>query len=1095
MILRELFSSIRVNLLEGGNLSTATPGWIGAPGEHEANEIELKIHNRTYMAGLVNQLLHDINAGFHSQYKKPLWTPELLKKGTFLSGSSLHFFNVKGIPDEKFIQHKPKVGDIDTQINAENEKELEAYLRSVVGQQVGVAKFLGFKFGNSQLTSLWEFAEPPMKIQVDFEFGRYDPKTNEPDEWFAYSHSSDWDDVEAGIKGVFHKYLNRALTTISSSQKYVARVLKKSTKISPEPVTDNDLSFAVSGPSGGGMSRKYKPYVDPATGEPMVQNGLPVMQLLDPKDRDYIQNLGQQFELIYGRKPKAEDKKLMNSFVGTISLCNKYLSDEQRNTIANSFIGICFEPGSQMITKDDPARDREIKFAAIEHMVENLKLPNAEATKQYAIEMSQAYEADFKQRQANKAAKLNEDAKPAVVQSKRKGIVHLDKMKDIDFLDLLSDLQDETGQIKLHNIPMTVKVDGFGGRFGFDENGQAYAETSRSGPKFKSGEFMAYAKAKGVTDPDSLKKTQQFDDWFDQMLTVAKAVGDQIDLRDTKIHVEVLYLPFAEQQPDGRLKFVGIKYDPLPQGVTMALVPLFAEKSSTGEQHPQSNQIIKRVRALGRIGPSMFIDNSLTTRGEIDATAIVPPMENLETFRHMLLSKDKGINDRKREVSNALQPIKDELSKFIISHPDILGKDILGKDYEGIILNTRKGPVKITSPEQKQVIADKNAAIAAAGQARKAAGGAERTRTAVVTAGSFVGHIGHEQLVNLVLKKAEEVGGDPYVFISPVMGPDDPIPPAEKLKTWQKLYPQHADIFQVWQEGGTPIKKIEKELVLPPSSPYKHIILMVGTDRYEGMKKWMDTLSKRMKDPRYPGSHNDVTFETILTHRGAESGGTGVSFTDCRKALALPDDQALKFWTRAFDAKRLGTSWIKHLMKIARHNMGIKAPHEKPQQVQQLVPQEQPAMPQQPEKSPMAASVKEANLRARQLREGTINGSGIRATGVTKKIDPTQKAAMKNATTMPDLNQSSGSAYLGWRMGIALAGAPDYPTKAEADNWIGGDPLLSAYTEEEQEMIKAASLAVGGGRIENWSGKRSQELPDVNKTSVVAKPKRNKYGI
>lgn len=132
---------------------------------------------------------------------------------------------------------------------------------------------------------------------------------------------------------------------------------------------------------------------------------------------------------------------------------------------------------------------------------------------------------------------------------------------------------------------------------------------------------------------------------------------------------------------------------------------------------------------------------------------------------------------------------------------------------------------------------------------------------------------------------------------------------------------------------------------------------------------------------------------------------------------------------------------------------------------------------------------------AKAVAEGTVNGQGNRATGVTKKIDPTQKAAMKNAMTLPDLNQSTGSAYLNWRLGIALAGAPDYPTQAEADNWIGGDPLLSTYTEEELDMVRAATLAVGGGKIENWSGKRSQELPEVNKTSTVAKIKRNKYGV
>lgn len=115
--------------------------------------------------------------------------------------------------------------------------------------------------------------------------------------------------------------------------------------------------------------------------------------------------------------------------------------------------------------------------------------------------------------------------------------------------------------------------------------------------------------------------------------------------------------------------------------------------------------------------------------------------------------------------------------------------------------------------------------------------------------------------------------------------------------------------------------------------------------------------------------------------------------------------------------------------------------------------------------------------------------------GGMKKIDPTQKAAMKNAATLPALNMATGSQYMNYRMGIALAGAPDFPTKQEADNWIGGDPLISSYTEEEFNMVKAAAAQVGAGTIQNWSGDRSKEVADVNKTSPIAKPKKNKYGV
>jgi hypothetical protein len=137
-------------------------------------------------------------------------------------------------------------------------------------------------------------------------------------------------------------------------------------------------------------------------------------------------------------------------------------------------------------------------------------------------------------------------------------------------------------------------------------------------------------------------------------------------------------------------------------------------------------------------------------------------------------------------------------------------------------------------------------------------------------------------------------------------------------------------------------------------------------------------------------------------------------------------------------------------------------------------------------------SLKEANMLARALREGA---GGKVGKGGTKPIDKEKKAAMKNATTIPGLNMATGSMYMNYRMGIALAGAPTFPTKIEADNWIGGDPLISSYTEEEFEMVKAAAKQVGAGKIQNWSGKRSEEVADVNKTSTVAKVKRNKYGI
>ena len=113
--------------------------------------------------------------------------------------------------------------------------------------------------------------------------------------------------------------------------------------------------------------------------------------------------------------------------------------------------------------------------------------------------------------------------------------------------------------------------------------------------------------------------------------------------------------------------------------------------------------------------------------------------------------------------------------------------------------------------------------------------------------------------------------------------------------------------------------------------------------------------------------------------------------------------------------------------------------------------------------------------------------------GGTEPVHPDHKGAIKNMVTYPGQNPSTGSSYLNYRFGIALAGAPDYPTRA--DNYIAGDPLLAPYTEAEMEIINYASQQVGDGSKQTWSNGRSQEMDNVLKVSPVAPKKKNQYGV
>jgi lysozyme len=920
MFLKEFFKSPKKSINEGGNVSSQSPGWQGAA-DQEAEEIDLKIHDRDYMVGQLRTLLAAQNESFKAAYGKPIWDPKLLKSGQMFSGSSLQFFDVKGVNTQDFMNKlkKTKVGDIDTQIDQDMGDEVTAWLKSIIGQKVGNGTFLGF---NSSLSSIWLLDDPQVRIQVDYELGPYDPKTKAPTEWFAYSHSSHYDDMAAGIKGVFHKYINRALTHAQASEKYVARVLKKGVKISDAPVTDSDYSFAVSSSQGGGMSIKYKPYIDPATGQPMEKDGIPVMQLLEPKDRDYIQNLDQQFQMTYGRKRTAADQKLQGSFVGTLQLMNKAFTPEQNEAVARAFLDILFGRGSQMITKDDPARDRDVKFAAVDAMllggggVKPLNLANGQGLRQEAVKMAMDYADAFNAKKGGKATldtEVAEDAAAEIAEKPnyaRQGIKHLynrlpdgrvssAEMKDADFLEIAKEISNNGGT--LDGLPISLKVDGAGIRFGKDQSGRPFFMTSKvTTPLYQDdvGYFTSFGQERGQ-DPEQLARTKNYDNAL-ALITGSKFI--QTLPADTIVQAEMMYNPMAQKTDQG-LKFVNIPYDPAKLGGEMTLVPFVFKQYSTGEDRPDADKIKKRLLAASD-SKIKIVTNQLQQKG-INVSKIINPILDLDP-------KDKANKP-------AFDKAKQELSSAIIDNPKLAGKDALGDNMEGIVVNMPNGQMfKVTSSQMKSAMAAKMAQPAAKRQGP--------LKTAVVAIGSFAGHLGHEDLFNATLNKAKELGGDPYLFIGNAVGEDDPIPTDVKVQTWHKLYPQYANNISTVMQGGSIMQKVKHELINPqPGKPpkYDNVVIMVGEDRAN-----MPLAGALMKAvTKFPGyEHVKVTLETIPRTRP-------ISFTKLRDVLKNPNatpEQQYTVWAQGFNEKKLGKDWILNLMDVSRKGMGVTEPDAQP---------------------------------------------------------------------------------------------------------------------------------------------------------------------
>lgn len=124
-------------------------------------------------------------------------------------------------------------------------------------------------------------------------------------------------------------------------------------------------------------------------------------------------------------------------------------------------------------------------------------------------------------------------------------------------------------------------------------------------------------------------------------------------------------------------------------------------------------------------------------------------------------------------------------------------------------------------------------------------------------------------------------------------------------------------------------------------------------------------------------------------------------------------------------------------------------------------------------------------MRAREFVAEAKFGAAVDVPANANKLPASQVAALKGAISMPDISQTKqgGSPYTQWRFGIAMAGAPDYPTPPAGA--FAGDPLLATYSDVDLEKINAAAKAVGAGRVTKLTDNRSTEADWVQKTSPV----------
>ena len=285
---------------------------------------------------------------------------------------------------------------------------------------------------------------------------------------------------------------------------------------------------------------------------------------------------------------------------------------------------------------------------------------------------------------------------------KKQFIQHLDKMPPLKFLELAKRLDKEMGGVLSNdNAEIREKMDGSSLRFGLDERGRFFAQTSTSPSFFKVGDFRDRFSKHG-------EEAALMGDKWDQILKMLKSdkkIQTLLKKYQTsngiRVIGEILYPPLGIDLID-KMKFVRIKYEKKKLGSDFTFIPFYI-MDGEGKIHPKEKEIFKEFYKIST-AKRKYVDTVILKDRQIDIST------DLNTVNNDLVKKYKNLNDvlisRKKIDQELKTKIKDEililqrkLATKILSYVD---GGLLGKDFEGIVIELSDGSIiKIVSDKFK----------------------------------------------------------------------------------------------------------------------------------------------------------------------------------------------------------------------------------------------------------------------------------------------------------------------------------------------------------------------------------------------------------
>lgn len=345
-------NEFNIILKEGGNVNIAIGGKEVTPDKVDVTKMDRDVVSKGMMDGF-----EKMDEAFKQATGKSCWDGNLSKNPTqYFLGSSKLFFDLN-TPVDNFKDVKPTFGDFDILVSGDAIDDLYEFTKSITGKTFGDITLVGTSQAEKEATSpnkgvahkigrqihaIFRYnKDPQFNFQVDFVRGRH--TGSQPTvEFDKFAASADLGDIEAGIKGVFHKYLIQAIIKTASlipkgtfkvmttgSYKKYATEKPSSEQAIQDFINDpkklrisNDASIEGHNISSKvfsvdlGVRTKFVPVMR-FDGKQLEINGLPIYLRLDTEDplSIIVNNLPAIFQEMFGRIPKEGEIDDIWSFV------------------------------------------------------------------------------------------------------------------------------------------------------------------------------------------------------------------------------------------------------------------------------------------------------------------------------------------------------------------------------------------------------------------------------------------------------------------------------------------------------------------------------------------------------------------------------------------------------------------------------------------------------------------------------------------------------------------------------------------------------------------------------------------------------------